>query len=79
MKEKMKWLYTFVLLFITVGWAIFTVMIVKSALAEPSMLGVIEASGTSVLLGAFLTWNANVNKHWFGGEKKPPEETPPSP
>lgn len=78
MKEKMKWVYTFVLLLVLLGWAVFSVLVVKAALAEPTAASVLEASGTSVLLGALLAWNGNVNKHWFGGEKKPPEETPPS-
>ena len=70
--DKMKWLYTFVLLLITVGWAVFTVMVVKNALGEPSVVGVLEASGTSVLLGALIGWNALVIQYWF--RKKPPAQ-----
>ncbi len=73
MKEKMKWVYTFVLLLLTAGWAVYCVMVVKAAMALPTAAGVLEASGTSVFLGALIAWNANVNKHWFGGEKKPIE------
>lgn len=74
MKEKMKWAYTFFLLFVMLGWAVFAVITVGKAIAEPTPVSVIEASGTSVLLGALIAWNGNVNKHWFGGEKKPPEQ-----
>ncbi|KKL59767.1 hypothetical protein LCGC14_2212020 [marine sediment metagenome] len=68
--DKMKWVYTFVLLFVTLGWAVFTVLIVRSALAEPSELGVLEASGTSVFLGALISWDALVVQFWF--RKKTP-------
>jgi len=79
MKEKMKWLYTFFLLIVMIGWAVFLVKIVMNALVAPEPIDVIGAAGVGVLLGAMIVWNGNVNKHWFGGEKKPPEEPPPSP
>ncbi|KKL44778.1 hypothetical protein LCGC14_2362300, partial [marine sediment metagenome] len=63
--DKMKWVYTFVLLAVTLGWAVFTVVIVRSALAEPSEVGVLEASGTSVFLGALISWDALVVQYWF--------------
>ncbi|KKL86392.1 hypothetical protein LCGC14_1945200 [marine sediment metagenome] len=69
--EKMKWVYTFVMLLVTLGWAVFTVLIVKGALAEPSEAGILEASGTSVLLGALIGWNALVVQYWF--RKKTPQ------
>jgi hypothetical protein len=69
--DKMKWLYTFVLLLATIGWAVFAVTIVKSTMATPTPIGVLEASGVSVLLGALISWNADVNRYWF--RKKPPQ------
>jgi len=69
--DRMKWLYTFVLLAVTLGWAVFTVLIVRSALSEPSGVGVLEASGTSVFLGALIGWNALVVQYWF--RKKSPD------
>ncbi|HUV45160.1 MAG TPA: hypothetical protein VMW13_10065 [Dehalococcoidales bacterium] len=69
---KMKWIYTILLLLVTLGWAVFTVLIVRSALAEPSGVGVLEASGTSVFLGALIGWNALVVQYWF--RKKAPEK-----
>ncbi len=74
-KEKMKWLYTFYLFTITMLWAAFLVWFVWNASAAPQPVDMLAASGVGVLLGALLSWNANVNKHWFGGEKKPPEES----
>lgn len=74
MKEKMKWIYTFVLLSALIGWAMFLVFIVKGAVTAPEPVDVIAAAGVGVLLGALIVWNGNINKHWFGGEKKPPEE-----
>ncbi len=69
--DRMKWIYTFVLLLVTLGWAVFTVLIVKGALAEPSEVGILEVSGTSVLLGALISWDALVVQYWF--RKKSPE------
>jgi len=73
--DKMKWVYTFVLLAVTLGWSVVTVMIVKGALTEPSELGVLESSGTSVFLGALIGWNALVIQYWFR-KKAPPADAP---
>lgn len=62
---KMKWVYSFILLAATLGWAAFCVVIVRNAVVNPTELNVIEASGTSVLLGALITWCGTVNQHWF--------------
>jgi len=67
--DYMKWIYTFVLLVTTIGWAIFTVVVVKSVTDAPTAAGVLEASGTSVLLGALIGWNSLVIQYWF--RKKP--------
>ncbi len=71
-KDMMKWLYTFVLLFSTLGWAVFCVVVIRSILKEPTGAGVLEAAGVSVLLGALITWNGAVNQFWFR-KKSPPE------
>jgi len=63
--EKCKWFYTFLLLIITIGWAVFTIFMVKEALNEPTPVNVIEASGSGVLLGALITWNNDVKQYWF--------------
>ena len=72
MNDKMKWLYTFFLLLVTIAWAVFSVMVVKSAIAAPTATGVLEASGTSVLLGALIGWNSLVIQFWF--RKRPTNE-----
>ena len=72
--DRMKWFYTFVLLLVTIGWAVFTVMVVKNAQAAPSAAGILEASGTSVLLGALISWDALVVQYWF--RKKSPTDAP---
>ena len=73
--DSMKWIYTFVLLAVTIGWAVFTVLVVKSVIDAPTAAGVLEASGTSVLLGALIGWNSLVLQFWFR-KKAPPGETP---
>lgn len=72
--DFMKWIYTFVLLVVTIGWAVFTVVVVRGVADAPTAAGVLEASGTSVLLGALIGWNALVIQHWFR-KKAPASET----
>jgi len=70
----MKWIYTFVLLGATIGWAYFTVSVTKEAMTIPvtDPSTVLEASGASLLMGALIVWNGNVNQHWF--RKRGPDE-----
>ena len=63
--EHCKWIYTFLLLIATLGWAVFTVYTVREALQEPTPVNVIEASGSGVLLGALIAWNNDVKQYWF--------------
>ncbi len=67
-----KWVYTFLLLLITIGWAGFLVKVIESTLADPNAAKIIEVSGVSVLLGALITWNVTVNGYWF--RKAPPKD-----
>ena len=69
--DILKWVYTFVLLGVTIGWAVFVVEVVRDAMAEPTASGVLEASGTGVLLGALIGWNAVIIQFWF--RKKGPK------
>ncbi len=71
MKERMKWAYTFTLLLLTLLWAAFTVWVGLLTIGNPDALAIAGAMGASGLLGAMLTWNANVNQFWF--RKKSPE------
>lgn len=70
--DKFKWLYSFTLLVVTIFWAAFCVDVVIRTINYPTAEGVIVASGTSILLGALITWNGQVITHWF--RKKTPKE-----
>ncbi len=67
-----KWAYTFLLLFMTMGWARFLVKVIQDTLADPNAARIIEVSGVSVLLGALIAWNGTVNSYWF--RKAPPKD-----
>jgi hypothetical protein len=56
---------------VTVGWAAFVMYMVKWTMTNPNPINVVELSGVSVLLGALIVWNGNVNQFWF--RKKPPK------
>lgn len=63
--ENCKWIYTFAVLLITIGWAVFTVYMVDRAIDAPTAVNVIEASGTGVLLGHLISINNDVKQYWF--------------
>ena len=67
-----KWVYSFVLLFLTLGWAGFLVWLVKDTIANPNAVKVIEVTGVSALLGALITWNQSIVSYWF--RKAPPKD-----
>ena len=72
----MKWAYTFVLLGVTIWWGWFTINIVNDALTNANPLEaperILEVTGASMLMGALIVWNGNVNQHWF--RKRGPDE-----
>lgn len=73
-----KWLYSFILLFLTVGWAGYTLRLLAQAAADPNIIRIVEVSGAAALLGAMMTWNATVIYFWF--RKAPPyPPTAPAP
>ena len=65
MKVDMRWLFTFTLLGATVGWAVFTVLIVQDAMAQPNSANVLESAGAGVVTGALVSWTGNVVQFWF--------------
>ncbi len=67
-----KWVYTFLLLLLTIGWARFLVKVIQDTLADPNVAKIMEVSGVSVLLGALIVWNGTVNSYWF--RKAPPKD-----
>jgi hypothetical protein len=70
--DNWKWIFTFFVLSITIGWAVFLVETVKNAANNPTSGGVIEASGVGVLLGALITWVGITVNYFF--RKKPPTD-----
>ncbi|GAI60864.1 unnamed protein product [marine sediment metagenome] len=69
---RWKWAYSFLLFCATIGWAVFTIKVVATAMASPTPVDVLKASGTGILLGALITWNSTIIHFWF--RKKAPEE-----
>ncbi len=74
---RMKWVYTFVLLLVTIGWAVFSVCVIQDAMQDPNDINVLEASGASILLGSLIPLNVNVSQYWFR-KKSPDEDVPPN-
>ena len=80
--SKFKQAYAFTNLALVTFWAIFLlVIVIRAYLIAPGLGDIVAAAGVGVLLGAFITWNSNINQHYFRkrqDESKPPEEpTPP--
>jgi len=69
--DWLKWLYTFVLLGVTIGWCVFCVNVIKVAIQEPTATDILVAAGVGGVTGALISWNALVIQHWF--RKKSPE------
>jgi len=76
-RDKFKWIYTYVLLAGTIGWARFCVTIVLKALETKADIDILAAAGVMPLLGALIVWCTNVNFFWF--RKKGPTEEPQTP
>jgi len=64
-KDRWKWVYTYVLLAGTIGWARFCVTVVLKALETKADTDILAAAGVGTLLGAMIAWCANVNQFWF--------------
>ena len=63
--EKFKQVYSFFVLGVTIGWAVFCVWITYRACAELQAVDVLASAGANVLLGALINWVGNVNQFWF--------------
>jgi len=73
MKDSMmKWVYAFLTLLLTFGWAVFAVCLTWRAVQFKANLDIISAAGVDVLLGALIVWNGNINQHYF--RKSKPED-----
>jgi hypothetical protein len=70
MSDIMKWIFSFVMMGLTVGWGIFSVNVVFSAFQLPiESVDVIAAAGVSGVMGSLLTFDALIVQYWF--RKKP--------
>ena len=65
MNETMKWLYSFVILLLTVAWGFFSVYMTWNAVIAKTEVSIMSAAGADVLMGALLTWNGQIVTHWF--------------
>jgi len=77
MKDRtLKWIYAFVMMICTIGWATFLVVYLINHADNPTTSEMYAASGAGALLGALIVWNGNINQHYFR-KSAPPEPTPP--
>ena len=63
--DTLKWAYSFVMLAVLIGWAVFSVLIVRDAIAAPDAAGIMEVAGVSAVTGALITLNTLIAQHWF--------------
>jgi len=69
--DKMKWRLAFFILAVTVGWAVFAVLMTWRAMQSAAAVDILVASGVNVLLGAMINWSGNVVQYYF--RRKKPE------
>ena len=71
-RDILKWVFTFVMIGVTVGWGVFCVNTITAAMQLPIAAGdVLASAGVSAVMGAFLVWDALIVQFWF--RKKPSE------
>jgi hypothetical protein len=75
---KFKRVFAFTVLFLTVGWAIFAVVMTYFASKSLDSINVIVAGGADVLLGSMISWTNDVKQYFFrkkvGLEDDAPED-----
>ena len=80
MVEEHSWfkqIYTIVLLVLTLAWAVFCVWITWRAVDVKETLDILGSAGANALLGALISWNADVKQFWF--RKRPGDsDVPPA-
>ena len=67
--DKFKYVYSLILLALTVGWAAFCVWITYRAAIQLQVVDILASAGANVLLGALINWAGNVNQYWFRKSK----------
>ncbi|MBA7566418.1 hypothetical protein ES708_08109 [subsurface metagenome] len=69
-RDIIKWVFTFTMVGVTVGWGVFCVNTIFAAMQEPiAASDVLATAGVSALMGALITWDALIVQFWF--RKKP--------
>jgi hypothetical protein len=63
--DRFKYVYSILLLLVSVGWGSFCVWITYKAVMERLTIDIIAAAGASVLLGALIKMLGDVNQYWF--------------
>lgn len=74
--QNLKWIFTFFMIVVTVGWAIFSVLLVSDVAQKVSdgtieQIDVIGTAGAGTLAGALIGWDTLIIQYWF--RKKPAE------
>lgn len=67
-----KWLFTFTLLLVTVGWFLICIQVAANALLNPTTVNILEVAGASAFGGALISWMALCIQYWF--RKSAPKE-----
>ncbi len=70
--DRFKYIYSILLLLITVGWGAFCTWVTYKAATDKLTVDIVAATGAGVLLGGLLKMASDVNQYWF---RKKLEET----
>ena len=63
--NRFKYIYTILLLIITVLWALFCVWITYKAASDKLTLDILASAGANILLGNLITMCVDVKQYWF--------------
>lgn len=67
-----KWLFTFTLLLVIIGWAFVCLQVVSNSLQSPTPSDILATAGVSGVMGSLLTWETLMIQYWF--RKAAPKE-----
>ena len=63
--NRFKYIYSILLLLITVFWAGFSVWITYKAASDKLTLDILASAGANILLGNLITMCVDVKQYWF--------------
>lgn len=63
--DKFKYVYSVLLLLVTLGWAAFAVLITYRAAIDKLTIDIITSAGANIVLGILLKMLSDVNQFWF--------------